>query len=179
MGFPSSVAGGSPSRRRLSANGNGGGNSGNSRDRVSRFFLLSVLLVAYAGVTLGLMLWNNGSGTSDTSGDGRNAGGNDGWPTPYLSVKEGIPARYPEEEGAAGKDGEARGPTSTQGLPGLAGGDGVSVGEEGSGATEDASSRAPDNTDGVAGGAREGGGSRQGDGLGLKQPNEQVRKTGS
>lgn len=45
-----------PHRRQAAANGSGG----IFRDKMSRFAVFSVLLVAYTGITLGMMLWNGG-----------------------------------------------------------------------------------------------------------------------
>lgn len=149
------------------ANGNGAHSSG-PRDKVSRFFLLSILLVAYSGVTLGLILWNNGGRTSAASGPLGGEGSVGGGPSLHLgseALKGGNPA---------GEDGQARGATSTQGMPILAGSDGGLVGE-GSGATEDALSMADDTAEVVAvaehAGMRE---AREGDGLALEQPSRQV-----
>ncbi|CAN0433808.1 unnamed protein product, partial [Ectocarpus sp. 12 AP-2014] len=62
MVFPLSAKGrGSPHRRQQ--NGNGGGVI--PREKVSRFVFLSALLVVYSAFTLGLILWNSKSSSSN------------------------------------------------------------------------------------------------------------------
>ena len=182
MVFSSSALGGrgSPARR-LSASGSnaGGYSSGGPRDRVSRFFFFSILLVAYSGVTLGLILWNNSGGTASNASDPNpveGGGGGGGRGTSVQVLRGGSPDRYPKGAGepAAWEDGGARVAASTRGMPGPSGSDGGGLEGGGSGATQDALSTA-DDTETVGQGAGKIG-ARGGDGLALEQLRGQVRE---
>ena len=109
-----------PHRRQAPAGGNGGGHGGMFRDKLSsRFAFFSALVLAYTGITVGLMLWN-GSGDSGRAweppplgggGSGGGGGGGGGGPSILLGSGEveGDPFRDPREEAraAAGAGGAA------------------------------------------------------------------------
>eukprot|EP00903_Cladosiphon_okamuranus_P017001 g15670.t1 len=174
MLFSSSILGGRGSAaRRLQSNGiQGGYGSGGPRDKMSRLVIFSILLVAYSGITLGLILWNNsGSTRSDPApGEGSGGGGGDGDGGSRGSVVQvlrgGNPIRPSNGDPAAGWNG-GRGTTSTQGMPRLDGSDRGLVGD-GSGATGD--SRSMSSTEGSG----EGAGRPAGGGLSLELPSGQV-----
>lgn len=176
--FSSSVLGGRGSlARRQSANGNKGGygsSSSGPRERMSRFVLFSILLVAYSGITLALILWNNSGSTAPSGpppgGGGGGGSGSRGRGSSVQVLRGGSPARPWKGDDAAARGDGGRGATSTQGtgMPRSAGSDGALVGD-GSGATGDALSMV--STEGVG----EGAGKRRG-GLGFGQQSGQVRR---
>eukprot|EP00752_Nemacystus_decipiens_P005367 g4868.t1 len=183
MVFSSSILGsrGSPARRVSTSVHNAGGHSNSSggggpRDRVSRFFVFSVLLVAYSGVTLGLILWNSSGGTAASTTasepypvEGGGVGGV-GRGTSVQVLRGGSPDRPSKGDPVAEEgSGAARGATST--MPRPAESDG-GLGGGGRGTTQDVSAAVEDYRERDGGGAGKLGAQR-GDGLALEEPNGQ------